>query len=321
MPVRKVLLIGGSGFVGGWLASRLSAAGIRVTIPTRRRENRKGLLMLPTVFEVQADVNDTQALMHLVEGNDAVINLVGILHDRDDREPYGAAFKAAHVELPRKIADAMRAAGVRRLLHMSALQAAPDAPSAYLRSKAAGEAVVLGAPGDLNVTVFRPSVIFGPGDAFLNTFASLLRHAPVLPLVGGSARMQPVFVGDVADAFVAALSDPESVGKTYELGGPRVYTLHELVRYVADLGGRSRTIIDVPSGIASLQARVLGWLPNPPLSPDNLRSLSVPSVTDGQHAPPAWQPHALEAVAPGYLVPLKLRERLGVYRSRAGRSG
>ena len=321
MAVRKVLLIGGSGFVGGWLASRLSAAGIRVTIPTRRRENRKGLLLLPTVFEVQADVNDPQALAHLVEGVDAVINLVGILHDRDDREPFGAAFAAAHVELPRQIVAAMRAAGVRRLLHMSALQAAPDAPSAYLRSKAAGEAVVLGAAGDLDVTVFRPSVIFGPGDAFLNTFASLLRHAPVLPLVGGSARMQPVFVGDVADAFVAALTDPESVGKTYELGGPRVYTLHELVRYVADLGGRPRTIIDMPSGIASLQARVLGWLPNPPLSPDNLRSLSVPSVTDGRNAPPAWQPHALEAVAPGYLAPLKLRERLGFYRSRAGRSG
>ena len=321
MPVRKVLLIGGSGFVGGWLASRLSAAGIRVTIPTRRRENRKGLLLLPTVFEVQADVTDPLALAHLVEGADAVINLVGILHDRDDREPYGAAFQAAHVDLPRKIVDAMRAAGVRRLLHMSALQAAPDAPSAYLRSKAAGEAVVLGAAEDLDVTVFRPSVIFGPGDAFLNTFASLLRHAPVLPLVGGSARMQPVFVGDVADAFVAALTDPESIGQTYELGGPRVYTLHELVRYVADLGGRPRTIIDMPSGIASLQARVLGWLPNPPLSPDNLRSLSVPSVTDGRHAPPAWQPHALEAVAPGYLAPLKLRERLGFYRSRAGRSG
>ena len=319
MAVRKVLLIGGSGFVGGWVASRLSAAGVRVTIPTRRRENRKRLLLLPTVFEVQADVGDPQTLAALIEGVDAVINLVGILHDRDERAPYGAAFAAALVDLPRKIVAAMRAVGVRRLLHMSALRAAPDAPSAYLRSKADGEAAVLAA-GELDVTVFRPSVIFGPGDAFLNTFADLLRRLPALPLVGGDARLQPVFVGDVADAFVAALGNRESFGRTYELGGPRVYSLRELVRYVADLGGHPRVLVDVPSGIAALQARVLGWLPNPPLSPDNLRSLSVPSVTDGSHNPPAWQPHALEAVAPGYLTPLKLRERLGFYRGRAGRT-
>ncbi len=319
MAVRKVLLIGGSGFVGGWVASRLSASGVRVTIPTRRRENRKRLILLPTVFEVQADVNDPQTLADLIEDVDAVINLVGILHDRDERAPYGAAFAAAHVDLPRKIVAAMRAVGVRRLLHMSALRAAPDAPSAYLRSKADGEAAVLAA-GELDVTVFRPSVIFGPGDAFLNTFADLLRRLPALPLVGGDARLQPVFVGDVADAFVAALGNRESFGRTYELGGPRVYSLRELVRYVADLGGHPRVLVDVPSGIAALQARVLGWLPNPPLSPDNLRSLSVPSVTDGSHNPPAWQPHALEAVAPGYLTPLKLRERLGFYRGRAGRT-
>lgn len=319
MAVRKVLLIGGSGFVGGWLASRLSAAGMRVTIPTRRRENRKGLLLLPTVFEVQADVNDPQALAHLVEGVDAVINLVGILHDRDDREPYGAAFEAAHVALPRQIVASMRAAGVRRLLHMSALKAASDAPSAYLRSKAAGEAAVFDAAADLDVTVFRPSVVFGPGDAFLNTFAGLLRHLPLLPLVGADARMQPVFVGDVADAFVAALNDPASFGRAYELGGPRVYTLRELVCYVAEITGQRRAIVDVPGGIAGIQARVMSWLPNPPLTPDNLRSLSVPSVTDGHHNPPGWQPHALEAVAPGYLAPLRLRQRLGLYRSRAGR--
>lgn len=320
MAVRKVLLIGGSGFVGGWVASRLSASGVRVTIPTRRRENRKRLILLPTVFEVQADVNDPQTLADLIEDVDAVINLVGILHDRDERAPYGAAFAAAHVDLPRKIVAAMRAVGVRRLLHMSALRAAPDAPSAYLRSKADGEAAVLAAAGELDVTVFRPSVIFGPGDAFLNTFADLLRRLPALPLVGGDARLQPVFVGDVADAFVAALGNRESFGRTYELGGPRVYSLRELVRYVADLGGHPRVLVDVPSGIAALQACVLGWLPNPPLSPDNLRSLSVPSVTDGSHNPPAWQPHALEAVAPGYLTPLKLRERLGFYRGRAGRT-
>ena len=319
MQVRKVLLIGGSGFVGGWIASRLSAAGLRVTIPTRRRENRKRLILLPTVFEVQADVNDPQSLAHLVEGVDAVINLVGILHDREDSSPYGKGFAAAHVELPLRIITAMRAAGVRRLLHMSALKASADAPSAYLRSKAAGAAAVFAAAGDLDVTVFCPSVIFGPGDAFLTTFACLLRHAPVLPLVGGDARMQPVFVGDVADAFVAALGNPATFGQAYDLAGPRVYTLRELVNYVAELGARRRLIIDVPEGLAGIQARLLSLLPNPPLSPDNLRSLKVPSVTDGTHDFPGWQPHALEAVAPGYLSALKLQQRFGLYRARAGR--
>lgn len=320
MNIKNVLLIGGSGFVGGWIANRLSERGIRVIIPSRHRDHTKKATMMPTVYVVEADVHDPKTLTELMKGMDAVINLVGILHDGDSRQPYGKRFAEAHVELPKKIVAAMKQSGVRRLVHMSALKASADAPSGYLRSKAAGEAAVLAAAKELDVTIFRPSVIFGPGDAFLNKFASLLKLFPVLPLAGATARFQPAYVGDVADAMVDCLTHSDTFGQVYELAGPRAYSLRELVDYVARLSGRCRTVINLGSGLAALQARVLSLLPNPPLSPDNLRSLSVPSVTDGSRNPPAWQPHALEAVAPGYLTPLKLHQRLGFYRGRAGRS-
>jgi uncharacterized protein YbjT (DUF2867 family) len=319
MMPKKVLLIGGSGFVGGWIANRLSERGIYVTIPTRRRDRTKQLILLPTVAMVDADVHDEKALAALMQGVDAVINLVGILHDRDTRAPYGKGFAAAHVDLPRKIVAAMQQAGVRRLLHMSALRAAADAPSAYLRSKAAGEALVLAAADKLDVTVFRPSVIFGPGDAFLNTFASLLRVFPVLPLGGTKARFQPVYVGDVAAVFADALECQASVGQIYELCGPKVYSLRQLVEYTGGLIGCRRPLLALSDSMARLQAAVLRILPNPPISADNLKSMQLDSVTDGQHNYPGWQPQALEAVAPSYLSAVQPRRRLDGYRCRAGR--
>lgn len=201
MELKNVLLIGGSGFVGGWIASRLSERGIRVTIPTRRRDNTKQLILLPTVDMVEANVNDPQALAALMQGQDAVINLVGILHDHDSRLPYGKGFAAAHIELPKKILAAMKQTGVRRLVHMSALNAAVDAPSEYLRSKGEGEAAVVAAMGELDITVFRPSVIFGPGDAFLGMFAKLLRLFPFFPL--GAGRR-------VSSRFMSAMSPTPS---------------------------------------------------------------------------------------------------------------
>ncbi|WP_300454974.1 complex I NDUFA9 subunit family protein [Accumulibacter sp.] len=321
MELENVLLIGGSGFVGGWIASRLSERGVRVTIPTRRRENTKKLIMLPTVSMVEANVHDPQALADLLPGQDAVINLVGVLHDSDSRLPYGKGFAAAHVELPRKIVAAMRQSGVRRLLHMSALRASLDAPSEYLRSKGDGEAVIRSAMGELDVTVFRPSVIFGPDDAFLNLFAKLIKLSPVLPLGGGQARFQPVFVGDVAGVFADSLTDRTTIGQTYELCGPRIYTLRELVDYTAHLVGKQRRIIDLGTGgWAYLQAGLMWLLPNPPLSPDNLRSMEVDSVSDGSHDYPGWRPTPLEAVAPTYLSPDEMVQlRLDRYRYRAGR--
>ena len=167
--------------------------------------------------------------------------------------------------------------------------------------------------------MLRPSVIFGPGDAFLNTFATLLKFFPILPLAGGKARFQPVYVGDVADATAACLTDRATFGQTYELCGPTIYTLRELVTYVGELTGRKRCVVNTPNALASLQAGLLSLLPNPPMSPDNLRSMQVDSVTDGRCNYPGWQPKALEAVAPTYLSALELSRRLDGYRRRAGR--
>ena len=275
--------------------------------------------MLPGVRLVAANIHDPLDLEDLFGSADAVINLVGILHDSDSSQPYGRRFAAAHVELPRKIVAAMQRAGVRRLLHMSALKAASDAPSAYLRSKAAGEALVVGAAGEIDATVFRPSVIFGPEDVFLNTFASLLKAFPILPIAGGKTRFQPVYVGDVAEAFIAALSDRTTIGKTYELCGPTVFTLKELVEYTGHLTGYPRPVIDLPGPLAKLQACLLGLLPNPPMSPDNLRSLQVDSVTDGQHDFPGWQPQSLAAIAPTYLAHISTRSRRDELRRRTSR--
>jgi uncharacterized protein YbjT (DUF2867 family) len=319
MNPKSVLLIGGSGFVGGWIANRLAERGIHVTIPTRRRDRTKQLILLPTVYMVEADVSDPEVLVSLMRGVDAVINLVGILHDKDSSAPYGKRFAAAHIELPRKIMAAMKQAGVRRLVHMGALRASPDAPSAYLRSKAAGEALVLGNSKDLDVTVFRPSVIFGHGDSFLTTFATLLRLFPVLPMGGTEARFQPVYIGDVADALVDALGKPVTFGQAYELCGPKVYSLRQLVDYTGELIGKRRPVIALPDALAYLQAGFLSLLPNPPMSPDNLRSMQLDSVSAGQSDYPSWQPQPLEAIAPTYLAAVKPRQRLDGYRCRAGR--
>jgi NADH dehydrogenase len=319
MELKNVLLIGGSGFVGGWIASRLSERGIRVTIPTRRRDNTKQFILLPTIDMVDANVNDPQQLAKLMQGQDAVINLVGILHDHDSRLPYGKGFAAAHIDLPKKILAAMKQTGVRRLVHMSALQASVGAPSEYLRSKGEGEVAVRAAMGELDITIFRPSVIFGPGDAFLNMFAKLLRIFPFFPLGGASARFQPVCIGDVADAFAGCLTERATFGQTYELCGPRVYTLRELVEYTGELIGKPRPIIALSDGWAYLQAGLLWLLPNPPMSPDNMRSMEVDNVTDGTHNYPGWQPQSLEAVAPTYLATVKPKMRFDGYRHNAGR--
>ena len=321
MTTKNVLLIGGSGFVGGWIANRLSERGIRVVIPSRHRDHTKKLTMMPTVYVVEANVNDPQKLASLMKGMDAVINLVGILHDGDSSQPYGKRFAEAHVEMPKKIIAAMKQTGVRRLVHMSALKASADAPSSYLRSKAAGEAAVLAAAKDLDITIFRPSVIFGPNDAFLNKFASLLSLFPMLPLAGAKARFQPVYVGDVADAMVDCLTRIDTFGQVYELAGPRAYSLREMVDYVAKLSGRCCLVLNLGGGLASLQARILSLLPNPPLSPDNLRSMQVDNLTDGARNYPDWNPKSLESIAPAYLSKVKVKRRLDGFRRHAGRAG
>lgn len=318
--IKNVLLLGGSGFVGTWIANRLSQRGVNVTIPTRRRERNKANIMLPQVEVVEANINDESQLTALMRDQDAVINLVGILHDHDSRLPYGKGFDAAHAQLPKKIITAMKTAGVRRLVHMSALGADVNGPSEYLRSKGEGEAAVLASATELDVTVFRPSVIFGIGDKFLNTFAHILKLAPVFAAGGMSARFQPVYVGNVADAFVSCIEDVNTFGQVYELCGPKVYTLRELVEYVGTVSGNKRPVYQLNDFWAYLQAGLLWLLPDPPMSPDNLRSMDVDNVASaGGQTYPGWNPAALEAVAPTYLGKVAPKSKLDGFRLHAGR--
>ncbi len=320
MDIKKVLLLGGSGFVGTYIVNRLSQRGIEVTVPTRRRERTKALIMQPGVDMPETNINCQQTLTELMRGHDAVINLVGVLHSRDVQFPYSRDFAEAHVELPKKIVAACKAAGVRRLVHMSALKADPKGPSEYLASKGDGEAIVMGAKADLDVTVFRPSVIFGLGDSFLTMFAKVLKKAPFFPLGFGQARFQPVWAADVADAFVDSLGDASTFGQAYDLVGPKVYTLRELVDYTADLTGSSTRIIPLSEGWAYLQAGLMWLAPQPLMSPDNLRSMQVDSVCDSSCKPPAnWQPTALEAIAPSYIALNTPKGKLDRFRFRAGR--
>lgn len=326
MRIEKVCVLGGSGFVGSALVYRLDAAGYEVKVLTRRREASKHLILLPHVDVVECDIMDDVALAQEIAGCDAVINLVGILH-----ESRNATFDAVHVQLPRRLVQICRNNGVRRLLHMSALHANGDAPSAYLRSKGAGEAevmkeallaepVLLRHGYQLQVTVFRPSVIFGRGDSFLNLFAKLVRFLPIVLLAKPDARFQPIWVEDVARAFVASLEQVDTFGKGYDLCGPRVYTLRELVQLVADTLGIQRRIVGLDDRWSRWQARVLEKLPGKLLTRDNLASMQVDNVCNASF-PRVFdiQPSTLESVLPDYLANRNVRNTYNRYRGRAGR--
>ncbi len=325
MHHRNLLVVGGGGFVGRHLVAALAARGARVAVPTRRRERAKHLILLPTVDVVECDTSDEQVLAGLARGRDAVVNLVGVLHSRRGRvrgpNDYGPDFAQAHVELPLALVSACREAGVRRLLHVGALGASRDAPSEYLRSKAVGEAAVLAAE-DLAATVFRPAVIFGPEDRFLNLFADLARFLPVLALASPGARFQPVYVGDVVQAMLAALDAPEAAGRTYELCGPGIYTLRELVEYVCAVTRRRRLVIGLGEALSMLQARLLELAPVPLMTRDNVRSMRVPGVCAGcapGELPFGMHATALEAAAPAWLAPSGPRGRYPQLRWRARR--
>ena len=323
MKHNSALVVGGSGFLGRHLVAALAGRGVKVVVPTRRRERAKHLILLPTVEVVEADILAPGVLERLAAGRQAVINLVGILHGRrgrpDERGPndYGPDFARLHVELPQALIAACRASGARRLLHVSAIGAAPAAPSEYLRSKAFGEQAVLAAD-DLDVTVFRPSIVFGPEDRFLNSFAALLKLLPGMAVPCPGARFQPVYVGDVARAMVAALDDPRTRGKVYELCGPQSYTMKQLVEYVCAATGRRRLIVGLSDRLSFLQARLMEWTPGPLMTRDNYHSMQVPSVCTGSF-PFGIQPQPLEAVAPAWLAPSGSRERYPQLRWRARR--
>jgi uncharacterized protein YbjT (DUF2867 family) len=313
MSAGRILVLGGSGFVGRHLVNRLVGAGWQVVVPTRQRERAKHLILLPTVDVLEADAHDPVVLARLVSGVDVAVNLVGILN-----ESRRGDFERVHVELPRQLIAACSAARVPRLLHMSALHADPAGPSRYLRTK--GEAEALMAQSGLAWTIFRPSVIFGREDSFLNLFAKLERVLPVIALAAAQSRFQPVYVGDVGNAFVRALGDDRTHRQRYSLCGPTVYTLRELVAYVGELTGYRRPIVPLGATLGALQARVLEWLPGKLMSRDNLASMQIASVCDGGF-PTLFgtQPIALEAIAPEYLPPTALRDRFSGLRAQGGR--
>ncbi len=317
--VTHLLVLGATGFVGGSVCEKLversGGAGGRIRVATRRLPRARHLQLLPTVELARADVHDDADLARLLRDTEVVVNLVAILHGS------AAEFERVHVRLPERLAAACRKAGVRRVIHVSALGASVDGPSLYQRSKARGEAALRAAALDL--TVLRPSVIFGERDRFLNLFASLQSVFPVMPLGGADARFQPVWVDDVAAAVVRCIDDPSTIGLTIECCGPRVYTLRELVEAAGRWSGSPRPVIALPLALAKLQALFLELLPGRTLmSRDNVDSMKVANVASGK-APGldrlGIDPTPIESVAPRYLGHVSGEKRLEAWRARARR--
>jgi uncharacterized protein YbjT (DUF2867 family) len=297
-----VCVLGGTGFVGRALASQLIRRGYGVRIPTRSRQRNRRLLVLPGVHLAEADIHDERTLKQLVRGCDAVVNLVGILNEKGHD---GSGFRAVHVDLVEKLVRACQETGVSRLLHMSALKAnAERGPSHYLRTRGQGEQLIKDLAGeDLDYTIFRPSTIFGPEDSFINRFAKLLRALPVLPLARADARFAPVFVEDVVRAYLRALEDAGTHNQTYQLCGPNVYTLGEIVEMVREWTGIRRPIVHVPDGLGRLQALAADYLiPGKPFSLDNFLSLTVANVcTENGLEALGIKPRSMTVVVPTYL--------------------
>lgn len=320
MKYSKICVLGGTGFVGRHLVARLADEGYSVRVPTRRRERHRGLLVLPTVELVQANIHDEQVLREQLADCDAVINLVGILNEKG-RD--GSGFRFAHVELARKTLDACHELGIERLLHMSAVPAdAKLGPSHYLYTKGEAEDLVHDHSGpDLHVTSFRPSVIFGPDDSFFNRFATLLKLSPLMfPLACPNARFAPVYVGDVVRAYYRSLTDKNTYGQRYDLCGPDTYTLRELVEYTAQCLGIKRAVVGLGDGLSRLQARVLEKVPGKPFSYDNYLSMQRPAVCEHNDLGKLdITPTGIEAVVPTYLSRHRYRDRYDQYRRQAHR--
>lgn len=303
MAPRSVCVLGGSGFVGTHLCAALARDGWRITVPTRNPVRAQHLAPIPSLKLVAADVHNADELRALCAGQQAAVNLVGILNERGRS---GAGFAQAHVELVRKLVEACRRARVDRLLHVSALNADADGgTSHYLRSKGRGERVIRAESGpDLAWTIFQPSVIFGPRDDFVNRFARLLRGIPLgLPLARPGARFAPVWVGDVVAAMQRALGDEGTAGECYELCGPERLALVEIVRRIRDRLGVARAVVGIPDLAARLQAAICDFVPGKPFSTDNYRSLLVDSVCKVNGlARLGIRPQPLDAIMPKYLV-------------------
>ncbi len=301
MRLRRVTVVGGAGFIGRYVVRRLAQRGAAVAVVSRNASTAGFLRPMGDVGQIAqlaAGLGDERRLAASLEGADAAVCAVGILYERG-----GQRFDLVHHLGPGLLARLAAAAGVKRFVHLSAIGADPAAPSAYARSKAAGEAAVRAAfPAE---TILRPSVVFGPEDDFFNRFAALARVLPALPLIGGGhTRFQPVHVGDVADAVMAALTRIDAAGGVFELGGPRVYTFRELLELLLRTIGRKRMLVPLPFPLAALEAAFLEWLPKPPLTRDQIKLLMSDNVVapcSPGLAELGIAPTALEAVVPSYL--------------------
>lgn len=320
MQTKTVCILGGGGFVGRHLCALLARRRRRVRVLTRRRERARHLLVFPTVELVETDIHSTSKLSVLFKGCDAVINLVGVLNEGSaDSE----TFADVHATLPAKVAEACEYNRISRLLHMSALNADHDARSNYLKTKAAGEAAAHAAESaGINVTSFRPSVIFGPNDDFFNRFAKLLSISPwAFPLACPQSRFAPVYVEDVARAFVDSLDDKRTFGERFDLCGPKSYTLKELVEYTARTAGLRRAVLGLGDELSKLQAVLLELVPGKPFSWDNYLSLQADSVCkENGLAKLGISPTSIEAIVPAYLAAQNKSGRYQRFRNAASRS-
>ena len=314
MRSRRTAVLGGSGFIGRYIVKRLAARGDVIAIGCRNAEEAKFLKPMGDVGQIvplNVAISDERLLPAFLAGNDALVNCVGILQEKGLQ-----SFEFVHHTGPARLARLAREAGVGRLVHLSAIGADSRSPSAYARTKAAGEQAVRDAFP--TATILRPSVVFGPEDQFFNLFAAMAMVSPVLPLIGGGeTRFQPVYVGDVADAVLKCLEDPTTAGRTYELGGPKIYTFRDLAELLLEEIRRKRLLVNLPFGAAELQARLMSILPNSPLTPDQIELLRQDNVVSSGALTLATlgiMPTAVEAILPTYLDRFR---RGGWYERRA----
>lgn len=297
---RIVTVFGGTGFIGQQIVQRLARLDYVVRVAVRDTEAARSLITQGRVGQIvplAVDIGEPGAVARAIAGVDAVVNCVGILSERRPDD-----FMRVHGSAPRHMAIAATQAGARHFVHISAIGAAVDSSSSYARSKAEGEKEVSCAFP--SATILRPSIVFGPGDHFFNRFAGMSRLLPFMPVVGGNTRFQPVFVGDVADAVLMSLERQVAYGRIFELGGPRIATFRELLSYMLDVINRRRVIIEIPKGIANLQASIYERFPNPPLTRDQILLLAhdnVVSLGSLDMNVLGISPTSLEAVVPNYL--------------------
>jgi len=317
---KTVAVMGGSGFLGRHLSARLVRLGYAVVIPTRRRARASRALFLPGIELRSANISQFESMRRALRGCDAVINLVGILNERGHN---GSGFHTAHVELAENMMRACHDVGIHRVIQVSALKAnAERGPSHYLLSKGQAEQVVQRQSGDeIDYTILRPSVIFGPDDSFINRFASLLRISPILPLARSDAQFSPVYVGDVVQAIVRSLETDKTHGRIYELCGPESFSLQEIVLFTKGLLGKKRLVVPLPDFIGRLQAAFCDYLvPGKPFSLDNFRSLTVASTCNGNGLSELGiEAQRLPVLVPAYFEAGAHQQRLSAYRGRAGR--